>query len=89
MVFTAISLLASRNDSAKAQGANETVAKPAANLCVYADRIYSKGAIICFGSRLAMTCGEDLKWTATVPGGSTAADLVVICRDSPFPNISK
>ena len=86
IISAAISLLATQTDSASAQSI-ETVSKPAANFCVFADRSYSKGATICFGPRLSLECGDDQRWKPVAPGGGGAGDLVVICRDAPFPKL--
>lgn len=79
-VLAAVGLLA--GEKARAQG--PAVVKPATSMCVYADRTYSKGAIICAGPRLSMECVDDQKWKPTVPNGTAPSDIVAVCRDAPF-----
>jgi hypothetical protein len=57
------------------------------NVCIYADRAYSKGAVMCLGPRLSLECVDGVTWKKTEPGGSGAGDLVVVCRDAPFINL--
>lgn len=56
------------------------------NACIYADRTYSKGAIMCLGPRLSLECVDGPTWKKTEPGGAGSGDLVVVCRDAPFIN---
>jgi hypothetical protein len=79
-VLAAVGLLAGE----KVQAQGPAAVRPATSLCVYADRTYSKGAIVCAGPRISMECLDDQKWKATVPSGTAPSDIVAFCRDAPF-----
>lgn len=47
--------------------------------CMYADRFYSQGSVICVGYDLPLTCGEKGQWA---PGASNHSSVCAYLRRS-------